>query len=165
MNTRAAAEDAKALFIGLDLGGTEIKVGLGEGGAELTWEKVIPSRADEGRDAVLDALGSAGREALSVAAESGRQVVGVGLGSPGIIDHRTGRVVFAPSNLPQWKGLELRGFLEDQLERPIHLDNDANCATFAEASFGAGKGHGDVVMVTVGTGIGGGAVVAGRLLR
>lgn len=157
--------DSKDLFVGLDLGGTEIKAGLGEGDAELTWERVVPSRVEEGRDAVLEALADVGAEALAAAAERSRPVVGVGLGSPGIIDHRTGRVLFAPANLPEWKDLELGSFLEERLGRPIHLDNDANSATFAEASFGAGRGHENVVMVTVGTGIGGGATVDGRLVH
>ena len=153
------------LFIGLDLGGTQIKAGLGDRQADLKWHAEFPSRAGDGRDAVLEALVAAARAGRERAERSGGIVKGLCLGTPGIVDHRRGVVISAPANLPDWKDLPLRDFLEEQLEIPVGIENDANCATYAEARLGAGEGRENVLMVTVGTGIGGGAVVDGQLLR
>lgn len=158
--------EAKPLFVGLDLGGNHVKAALGGGrSADLVWDTSVPSRADEGREGILAALVEAATAVIARAHELDVTVAGVALGTPGVVDRQTGRVKYDVANLPDWKGVDLRGLLEGRLKRPAVVDNDGNAAAFAEARFGAGAGAPTCVMATVGTGIGGGAVVDGVLLR
>ncbi len=154
------------LFVGLDLGGNHVKVGLGTGRDEtLIWDDTVPSRVAEGRDAILVAICDAVRLALSHAASCHGTVAGLALGTPGVVGRGTGEVLYEVSNLPDWKGVNFRRTFDRAFGLPSLVDNDANVAAFAEATFGAGRSEPSVVMVTVGTGIGGGAVIEGTILR
>lgn len=155
----------EGLLLGLDLGGTHVKYGLGDRTGQLVAEGSLPTRAAMGRAAVLESLGAAGDEALSAARARGERVVAVGLGSPGIIDPHTGRTLYPTSNLPDWAGVDLAGFLTGRFGVPTVVDNDANAALYGEVRFGAARGARHACMATVGTGIGGGALVDGRMLR
>ncbi len=149
--------------IGIDLGGTKC-LGLALDGdqrvvAEIRW----PTPA--GGDAVLDTLARLVRELEDAASGGGTAVAAetVGIGAPGLVDRR-GVLQVAP-NLPGIVGLPLRAELESRLSVPVDIDNDVNVAVWGEHRLGAARGRDDVVMVTLGTGIGGGIVTGGRLCR
>lgn len=155
----------EGLLLGLDLGGTHVKYGLGDHQGQLLREGSLPTRASEGRPAVLESLAAAAQLARDEASERGARLLAIGLGSPGVIDPRTGRALYPTSNLPDWAGVDLAGFLGDRFGVPVVVDNDANAALYGEVRYGAARGARHACMATVGTGIGGGALVDGRILR
>jgi len=156
---------AEALFIGLDLGGTEVKVGLGGADGALIWRDRAPSHAREGGEAILEALGAAAGAAIAEAARRGGEVRALGLGTPGIVDRANGRIRYPVANLGGWHGTDLAGYFRARFGFPAVIENDANSAAWGEYRRGAGQGAQTLVMATVGTGIGGGAVIEGTLLR
>jgi glucokinase len=141
--------------VGVDLGGTKCLAVALEDGAVVD-EQRVPTPLGEA--ALLDALAGV---AASVA--NGTDMAGVGVGVPGLVD-RGGVLRFAP-NLPGVIDLDIRGELERRLGVPVRVDNDATCAAWGERELGAARGYDDVVLVTLGTGIGGGIVAGGTLLR
>jgi glucokinase len=146
----------------LDLGGTNIKtVVLEAEGADLraVSSATAPTHADRGPSAVVERLVELG---LSAIIESG-PVDGVGLGIPGLFDRVQGVAILLP-NLPgSWAGVSLRGSLEDGLGAPVTLVNDARAFTLAEGRMGAGSGCSTLIGMTLGTGVGGGILVDGKL--
>ncbi len=161
------------LAIGIDLGGTYIKAGLvTETGLSLGgWKE--PTRAESGPQGVMDALLSVARIILRSEQLQQRQsshhseLVGIGIGSPGVVDSRTGVVLKATANLPGWEGTRIGPIFEEQLRLKTYLDNDANAYVWGEYLFGAGQGRQlrDLLGLTLGTGVGGGVVIGGRLLH
>lgn len=145
--------------LGIDLGGTKIALGVLEGG-RLVYRARIATPV-EGPEAVLQAMTAAAREAL---AEAGVAVTAVGVGTPGPIDYDRGVVVFAP-NIARFRDVPLRARLEEALDHPVAIENDANAAALAEHHLGAARGAGSSLFVTVSTGIGGGLVADGRVWR
>lgn len=143
--------------VGIDLGGTAIKAGaVDENGAVLA-RRSIPTGLDDGASAVLDRIAALARE---LGAEGG-----LGIGSPGLIDHARGAVLECP-NLKSLQDTPIRDELERRLgfaRSSVTLENDANAAALGEHWVGAGRGESDLVMVTLGTGVGGGLVLGGRL--
>ncbi len=153
------AVEMPGMRIGIDLGGTKIEgIALGPDGAALARRR-IPSPAQDGYEAVLDAI--AGLVAGLEAATGRRGTVGVGI--PGAISPATGLVKNANSTC--LIGHPLDRDLGDRLDRPVRLENDANCFALSEATDGAGRGAGVVFGVILGTGVGGGLVVHGQPLR
>lgn len=162
-------------YLGLDLGGTNIKVAVveerrGDPNAgpprrtsparlEIVARETHPTEAQRGPQAVVERLAEVGRDAL------GRHgpVAAVGIGIAGIFDE-AGRAVLLP-NLPgEWKGVPIRAPLTEALGPPVALVNDARAFSLAESVLGAARGLGTVVCLVLGTGVGGGVVVGGRLL-
>ena len=141
--------------VGVDVGGTKcLAVALESG--RIVGECRVPTPG--GADAVLEAIAGA---ATTVAGEG--QVLGVGVGVPGLVD-RTGVLRFAP-NIPGVNDFPIKAELEARLGLSVKVDNDATCAAWGECQIGAAQGYDDVVLVTLGTGIGGGIVAGGTLLR
>ncbi len=150
--------------IGIDIGGTNLVVGaVAEDGSRLLVESSIETRAQDGPDTVLTRLAELGRRVIaeSRAKDPTAEIVGVGVGAPGPLDTRTG-VIFLTPNLG-WVNLPLRQRMADQLGLPATLDNDANCAVLGEWWRGAARGTRNAIGFTIGTGIGGGIIVDGRL--
>jgi len=153
-------------ILGVDVGGTNIVVGtVAEDGSAVHGVRTDVTGAELGADAVVDriarlcgaSLAEAGREA-GVLRE---QVLGVGVGAPGPLERRAGVVLIAP-NLG-WRDYPLRQKVTDALGLPAAIDNDANCAVYGEWWIGAGRGSRYLVGLTIGTGIGGGIVIDGKL--
>src|SRR5205823_10447229 len=146
--------------VGIDLGGTNIVVGsVAEDGSEVVGLVSEPTIPELGADAVLSRIVKLAR--ASMAQARGKEIAGVGIGSPGPLNTKTGIVLLTP-NLG-WTNFPLRDRLVRALDLPATLDNDANCAIFGEWWRGAARGSDTVVGFTIGTGIGGGAVVGGQL--
>ena len=152
--------------IGVDLGGTNLVVGAmpADGSRELGVH-TLPTLATLGADAVVDRICSMVETTIAMTMrETGAtraQFAGVGIGAPGPLDRAKGLVVIAP-NLG-WTDFPLRDRVGDKVALPATLDNDANCATLGEWWMGAAKGGRNVVGLTLGTGIGGGLIVDGKL--
>ena len=146
--------------VGIDLGGTNIVVGtVAEDGSELLGLVSEPTLPQQGGDAVVARMIKLAR--ASMAAAPGKEIVGVGIGSPGPLDTRKGVVILTP-NLG-WTNMPLRDRIAEGVGLPAVLDNDANCAIYGEWWRGAAQGVQDVVGLTIGTGIGGGIVLGGEI--
>ncbi|MFC6063784.1 ROK family protein [Streptomyces ochraceiscleroticus] len=149
-----------ATLLGVDVGGTKIAAGVVSADGALLASLVRPTPAAQGRTAVLDAIAAAVRE---LPGWDGAE--GLGIGTGGVIDRDRGVVRSANALLPGWAGTRLREELSARLGLPVAADNDANVFALAEQTYGAGAGCASALYVSVGTGIGGGLVTGGRLLR
>jgi glucokinase len=147
-----------SLWIGLDVGGTFLKGAAVDAAGEVGARLHEPVARDGARD-LLGQLADAVRRL-----EGDRPAVGVGIGLPGIVERDTGRLRAAP-NVPALDGLLVGEEVARRTGRPCVIENDANAAALAEAWRGAGRGGRYVLVVTVGTGIGGGLVFNGRVWR
>lgn len=145
-------------YIGIDLGGTNIKGALVSAEGEILKEHSIPTRVDLGPEAVAGRIGQVIAQ-LSIGEDT---VGGVGVGCPGTVDDASGIVRFA-ANL-NFVNFDLRSALRAHTALPIHLGNDANAAALGEALFGCGRGAESTIVVTLGTGVGGGVVLDGKML-
>jgi glucokinase len=152
------------VVIGVDLGGTNLRIAgvTGEGKVVTFWRE--KTRADDGPEALLNRI----LGGLSVAEEelrvAGRHIQGVALGVPGVVSRRDGVVESSP-NLPGWRKVPLLEHLRQRLRLPLLLENDANAAVYGEYWAGAGRGKETIVLLTLGTGVGGGIIIDGGLLR
>lgn len=142
--------------IGVDLGGTKMLVGVVDGEGTTVYRREAISAGLNGEE-ILDLL----EEELKFAVETRPEVVGVGLGVPCTIDRDRGLCVSAV-NLPLID-VPIRDRVSERIGLPVSIDNDANAAALAEFRRGAARGASDVVMLTIGTGIGGGLILGGRL--
>ena len=148
--------------VAIDLGGTRIRAALVDDKGFLRQRSEAPTAAEAGRDAVL---GQLRRFAASLIAGAARdQLVGVGICAPGPLDAERG-VALATPTIAGFTDLPLSAMLEEQTGLPVRLENDGIAAAVGEWRFGAGVGHRNLVYVTVSTGIGGGVVADGRVLR
>jgi glucokinase len=153
----------KKFFIGIDLGGTNIKAALvnTETGA-ITSTHSTPTHAREGHDAVIAEMAALFEEIVGASGLSKGDVGGVGVGIPGALDLDRGMTVFLP-NLPgNWRNVTVRDQLAHLTGAPVAILNDARSMTLGEWKFGAGRGA-DIACYTLGTGIGGGLVINGKL--
>lgn len=149
-----------SVYIGVDVGGTSLRAARFIGQSSIPDAKLkIPTQAGGAAEGVLDRLEQAIREVSPDLAS----VAAIGLGIPGPVDPFTGEVINI-TNIPGWKNLPLQRIMQTRLGRPVFLGNDANLAALGEWKFGAGRGHRDVLYLTVSTGIGGGVVIGNRLL-
>ena len=149
---------SKAEVIGVDLGGTKMLVGVLDAESEVRHES-RESSMDRSEDQLLDLLVGE----LEEAREARPGVVAAGLGIPATIDHERG-VAISAVNLPI-DDVPIREVAEQRTGLPVFVDNDANVAALAEHSFGAGRGADNMVMLTIGTGIGGGLILGGEIFR
>ncbi|KUJ54495.1 glucokinase [Streptomyces albus subsp. albus] len=144
------------LTIGVDIGGTKIAAGVvDEEGAILDISTVPTPSTPEG---VIDAIADAVRDV-----SAGHAVEAVGIGAAGYVDDKRATVLFAPNI--NWRHEALKDKVEQRVGLPVVVENDANAAAWGEYRFGAGQGHDDVVCITLGTGLGGGIIIGGRLHR
>lgn len=153
-----------SVVIGIDLGGTNLRVaGIAAGGevAVLHREQTV---AREGPEPVIGRILAAIGQVAGGITAAGGNVRGVVLGAPGIISHRAGTVVSSP-NLPGWNDVPLRDRVAAATGLPVLLENDANAAAYGEYWRGAGRECGGMVLLTLGTGVGGGLVLGGDLWR
>ncbi len=136
--------------IGVDLGGTEINAGVVNSDGEILKQTTLSSGASLGREEVLARIRKAIDELISDDIEA------IGIGTPGFIDIDKGEVLSIGGNIKDWKGTKIREYLEEYYELPIFVENDANLAAICESWLGAGKDLDNFVMITLGTGVGGG---------
>ena len=148
--------------IGVDLGGTNIAAGLVDENYQIVCKKSVPTGADRAPECIVADMAAL---CLSLCEEQGvgmAEVVSVGIASPGIANHDTGVVEYA-NNLP-FKQFPIGPMLSEKLGgKKVYLENDANAAAWGEAIAGAAKGTSNSVMITLGTGVGGGIIIDGKV--
>jgi glucokinase len=153
----------KPIYVGVDLGGTTIKVGLCDEQGNLIRKMEGPTGSVGGPDAVLNNIERFVREIVDQSGSDWDRIMGIGAGIPGFLDIENGIVRMSP-NL-NWKDVPVKGSLEEKLGKPVKLDNDANVAALGEAWSGAGKGLDQLVCYTLGTGVGGGIIINGKIYQ
>lgn len=147
--------------IGVDLGGTNLRVAAVDEQGCLKEKVTFGTKTIVGRDQVLNDMCNAIRQTTAKYQKQG-SLLGVGIGVPGIIDMETGMMRESP-NLPGWADYPVRVEIEKRMNTPVILENDANCAALGEKWLGAGRHIGDMLMLTLGTGVGGGIVIGGKI--
>ena len=153
------------IFVGVDLGGTNIKVGLLTGDHKIIDQSSCRTEVEKGFHHVIGQMAESVRQLCARNNVAMDAVRGVGIGCPGPVDVKQGLVVIAP-NFPGWRDLPVRDTLRRALKGiPVVLENDANVAAYGEYRLGAGQGLNSLVQITLGTGIGAGIVVDGKILR
>jgi len=158
-------EEADMLVVSADVGGTFLKAGLVDRNGRIYECSTAPTKASQGRDGVLKQLFATIQNLLEKARGKG-SVVGIGLGVTGQVDFSTGRIIGGlEGKIPGWIGTPIKEIIEDSFSLPTFVDNDGNVAAIGEFTVGAGRGVRDMVCLTIGTGIGSGIIVGGKLLR
>lgn len=151
------------VIIGIDLGGTGIKIGIVDKGYDIMAQTAIPTHAHRPYEQVIADMGHAAAALLEENGYSITDCLGVGVGSPGTVDSKTGVVLY--SNNIRWDHVPLAAELSKYLPVPIYVNNDANCAALGETVRGAAKGYQHAVFLTLGTGVGGGVVIDGCIFE
>jgi len=147
--------------IGVDLGGTNLRIAAVDSEGKLLDKLTTGAEVHRGRDFVIGEMCDA-IQSLTVKHRDTGQLAGIGIGVPGFIDMETGTVMRSP-NLPDWINFPVREQIEYKLSTKVILENDANSAAMGEKWLGAGRNTDDMAMYTLGTGVGGGLVLKGRL--
>jgi len=151
-------------YVGIDLGGTNLKLGLVSAEGELLHRLSTPTESPKGPEHVLQRMADAVGEIAEGAGCATDDVAAVGVGIPGPVDTESGIVHFAP-NLSCWTNIHVRESLETKLGCTIVAENDANSAAYGEFRVGAARDVDSMVILTLGTGVGGGIIQNGRLVR
>jgi glucokinase len=146
------------MFLGIDLGGTKCAFGLLDENGVIHDELRIDTQQHDGPEVMLPRLAEAAKKVIGAS----KSVKSAGIGVPGPVKHGPGVCVYAP-NLAGWTNLPVGPMLSEHIGIPVHVVNDANAAALGEARFGAGVGSDDVLVLTMGTGIGSGLILDGQL--
>lgn len=154
-------EKAAPVRIGIDIGGTTTKIGLVDIHQKLIASTVMDTNAKRPAEEVIGEIATRTLDLLEDQGIAMDQCIGVGIGVPGTIDSKRGIVKY--SNNIQWENVELTKIMGAYLPIPIRIANDADCAALGEAVAGAGKECQDVIMLTLGTGVGGGIILDGKI--
>jgi glucokinase len=149
--------------IGIDLGGTNLKVGLVDQSGRVLASRMCPTHGEKGPQHFVNSVANL-VEALLVQEQLNRtSIVGAGVGSPGPLDLKTGTLL-KTANLP-WVNVPLRDLMSSRLQAPIVMDNDANAAAYGEFWCGGHRGCRNLVLLTLGTGVGSGVILHGQVLH
>jgi putative N-acetylmannosamine-6-phosphate epimerase/predicted NBD/HSP70 family sugar kinase len=157
--------EARLYAVGVDIGGTAIKAALVDRDGTLTHTCSVPTGAKGGRDSIAASTVQAIQFVLDAAKEQGLSPGVIGIASAGAIDVHTGIVFAATENLPGWADFNIRNFITDRFCLPVFVENDAHATALAESRFGEGRRFNSFVAMTLGTGVGGGIFIDGRLQR
>jgi glucokinase len=153
-------------YVGLDLGGTQIKAGLLDPSSTVITTLTDPTPSDSRPEVVVEAMRGMAHRLIEESGRSWDDLQGIGIGIPGLIDSRTG-IVRACVNLKGWKDVELRELAGKAMGKPVIVDNDANAAAFGEYSIALKRNTGlhHLALVTLGTGVGSGIVLNRRVFH
>ena len=155
--------EIRKYYIGIDLGGTFIKGGIVDDLGNIVLSHKVPTESHKGARGVAENIAALCRDLLERTNMTGDDVVGIGIGVPGMIDSDRGEVIY--SNNLGWENFPIAKELEAIMSLPVKIANDANVAALGEAKFGCGKDYGTTVLITLGTGVGGGIVIDGKLFE
>lgn len=151
------------VFCGVDLGGTSVNIGLVTPEGEIVVSRNLPSQVEKGTEWVVGRIVTVIQE-IAENSDPPLRIRGVGVGVAGLVNARSG-VLKEATNFPGWRNVPLAMLLSRRLRLPVFMDNDANVAALGEYSFGAGRGYAHMLMVTLGTGVGGGLILDGMIYR
>ncbi len=150
--------------IGIDVGGTNVKIALVDENGKIIYSNSVPTYAKMGYEYTVNNIKQAIKDLIKETKPDSKTIEGIGFDFPGQVDYKTGVVKLAP-NIPGWVNVPIAKMIEDEFHIPTRIDNDVRCAALGELKFGAGKGCENFVCITVGTGIGSGLVINGKLVR
>ena len=150
--------------IGIDVGGTNVKIALVSDKGKIIYSNSIPTRAEMGYEYTINSMKDAIRDLLKETKMKAADIEGIGFGFPGQIDCKKGVVRLAP-NIPGWVNVPIASIMEKEFGIPTRVDNDVRTAALGELNYGAGVGCENLVCITVGTGIGSGLVINSKLVR
>ena len=154
----------KKFRIGVDVGGTNVKVALVDTTGSIVFTDTVPTRAEMGYEYTISNMIKAIHDVVKESKTDMKDIKGIGFGFPGQIDCDNGVVRLAP-NIPGWVNIPIADIVSKEFGVPVKVDNDVRCAALAELNYGAGKGATNMICITVGTGIGSGLIVNGKLVR
>ncbi len=147
--------------VGVDLGGTKIKIGIVTDEGKIVKKIAIPTLAEEG---VEKSIGQIKKGISTLLRGNKNSITGIGIGSPGVVSLKKGTVE-NPPNLPGWVKVHLGKIISNEFSIPTFVENDANAAAIGELIYGAGKDLKSFIMITLGTGVGGGIIFNKKLFR
>ncbi len=150
--------------IGIDVGGTNVKIALVDENGKIIYSNSVPTYAKMGYEYTVNNIKQAIKDLMKETGTDSTSIEGIGFDFPGQVDCETGVVKLAP-NIPGWVNVPIAQMIEDEFHIPTRIDNDVRCAALGELKFGAGKGCQNFVCITVGTGIGSGLVINGKVVR
>jgi len=156
--TVTLAEAERPLFVGIDLGGTNTKLGLVDNQGRTLAYQSVPTCVEDGPTAAVERMAGAIGALCEQAGIEANQIARVGLATPGTMDIPAG-MLLDPPNLPGWEQFPIRQRLSDQCGRPVTFANDAAAAAFGEYWVGSGRQFDSIVLLTLGTGVGGGIII------
>ena len=148
-------------FVGVDVGGTSVKIGIVDDNGTIVAETKFPTKSDDSPDV---AVAQAKRELTGLLTGKGldwKQIAAVGVGTPGPMDIKAG-LILTPCNLPGWHNYPIKEKLSQSLNKPVTYTNDANAAAFGEYWVGGGQAFSSMILLTLGTGVGGGIIINDR---
>ena len=148
--------------IGIDVGGTNVKIALINSEGKILYSNSVPTRAEMGYEYTVNNIKQAIKDLINTT--NATNIEGIGFDFPGQIDYKNGIVRLAP-NIPGWVDIPIAKIIENEFKIPTKIDNDVHCAALGELNFGAGKCCENFICMTVGTGIGSGIVINGKLVR
>lgn len=147
--------------LGVDLGGTKIKLGIVNKEGRLIKKNTVPTYAEKGVEKTIEQIK---RGIKTLLKEGKNNIKGIGIGAPGVVSPKMGTVE-NPPNLPGWEKVHLGKILNEEFKLPVVVENDANAAAIGELIYGAGKKLNSFIMITLGTGVGGGIIFNKKLFR
>lgn len=149
-------------FVGVDLGGTNLRAAVVDEDHKVLSKFECPTLAEEDREAVIKRLVDGITEAVELSGDKMSSIAAIGMGVPGPLNQDTG-LVYRLTNMPGWLNVPLAAIIGERLKVKTFLENDANCAGWGEFVAGAGQGVRHMMMVTLGTGVGGAIIIDGKL--
>lgn len=150
--------------IGFDLGGTNMGSALVGLDGELIYQNDCATLAHEPSENVIARMKNLIKDCFEKAREKNLNILSIGMGSPGVIDTEKGIIINSP-NIPDWNNIEIVDVMNKEFNVPCAIDNDVRVAAMGEYQFGAGKGYKNILCIAIGTGIGGGIILDGKLMR
>ncbi len=154
----------KKYRIGVDVGGTNVKIALVDTNGNIVYSNSIPTRAEMGFEYTISSIKQAVSDLMKETKTSKDVIEGIGFGFPGQIDCTNGIVRLLP-NIPGWVNVPIAKIMQDEFQIPTKVDNDVRCAALGELNYGAGKGCQNLICITIGTGIGSGLIINGKIVR
>ena len=151
-------------YLSVDIGGTSLRLALIEESGEILLQRNLASDLVRKGEELLNVLAEETRDLIKESQERSGSIGGLALGVPGLVDARNGVVRQSP-HFPLWRDLALREPLQKLFPFPVVMDNDANHAALGEAWLGAGRAWPDFILITLGTGVGGGIILNGQIFR
>ena len=162
-NLKCIMTSVRKYYVGIDLGGTFIKGGVCDDLGNIILSDKVPTQTEMGAERVMDNIGNLANSLMEKMGLSSGDVEGLGMGVPGMIDSKNGVCLF--SNNFGWKDVKISEGINKRTGLSVEISNDANAAALGECKFGAGKEFDDMILLTLGTGVGGGIVVENKLIE
>jgi glucokinase len=151
-------------FVGIDFGGTKIKIGIINAKGKIIHKDIFSTDIDQSGQQIIQQIAGCTKQVIADSGLRSENIAGIGIGSPGLLNPETGQLKIVV-NIPQLNDIFIATALHSILNLPTFLDNDVNAMALGEFYYGAAKGYENIVALTLGTGVGGGIILNGKLYR